>query len=211
MENTSNPSSPVKRKRRIRANRAGTVGRLAFFKNIYVGAIDIVISMTTLANRTYLERYLKSAAAKAKVNDEVVVLAFLDLDGFKYIDGSVECDRADKVLKNLAQGLRERCREGDLIARHGWDEFVIVFVAPAVYRNEVVARIKEIIRASFDQIPKNFDQNKIRATLGISVYPHPAPSVSLLLQTADQSRNRIKRNGEAFVIHEYTGEDETAD
>lgn len=208
METIKNPSGSVKRKRRIRAHRDGVLGHLAVFKTIYVWAVDRVTGMTSLANRIYLERYLKRATAKSEANDEVVVLAFLDIKGVKYLKDFSGRDLGAKMLNALARSLRERCREGDLVARHGWDDFVIVFVAPTMYRTEVVERIKEIVRSAFDHTLKSFERNKISVSMGISVYPRPAPSVSLLLQTADQSRNCVKREGELFSVCEYRDEAE---
>jgi diguanylate cyclase (GGDEF)-like protein len=164
--------------------------------------------LTQLANRAYLDRYLEHAASRAQANSEVVVLAFLDLNGFKAVNDSFGHEEGDAVLRSVAQSLREQCREGDLVARYGGDEFVVVFVASAANRQTTVARMKQVLSNAFEPIGQQLQGLKVSAAVGISVYPDPAPTIAQLLKTADQSMYRVKRHGELFAIHEYTGQDD---
>jgi diguanylate cyclase (GGDEF)-like protein len=82
--------------------------------------------LTKLANRAYLDLYLKLVTSTAKLHDEIVVLAFLDLNGFKGINDIFGHAQGDTVLKSVAKSLLSHVRENDLVARYGGDEFVVV-------------------------------------------------------------------------------------
>ena len=58
--------------------------------------------------------------------DEPFCLAFLDLDGLKRINDNQGHDAGDRFLIGFVQALEVRIREGDLLARVGGDEFVVL-------------------------------------------------------------------------------------
>jgi diguanylate cyclase (GGDEF)-like protein len=159
--------------------------------------------LTKLANRAYLDAYLKRVTTKARAQEEIVVLAFLDLNGFKAINDIFGHARGDTVLKNVAKCLLAYVREKDLVARYGGDEFVVVFVAPAAHRDQTLARLKKALRSSFKQLARDAENIKVTAAVGISIYPQPAPSLAALLRTADQAMYAAKGYDTPLAVSEY--------
>ena len=159
--------------------------------------------LTKLANRAYLDLYLKLVTSKAKTDGEVVVLAFLDLNGFKGINDIFGHAQGDFVLKSVAKGLLAHVREKDLIARYGGDEFVVVFVAPAAHREQTLTRMKKALHSAFKQLATDIQNIKVGAAVGISVYPRPATSITMLLRTADQAMYAAKGTDNLLTVREY--------
>ena len=64
-----------------------------------------------------------------------------DLDGFKQVNDRFGHLEGNKVLRDVADALRENCREYDYVARMGGDEFVMLL--PGSDRAAVNQRIQE--------------------------------------------------------------------
>lgn len=82
--------------------------------------------LTGLNNRRALQDFLTRAIGCARRHDEQGVVAFLDLDNFKTINDNYGHVAGDKILKKLADTLKDNLRGTDFVARLGGDEFVFV-------------------------------------------------------------------------------------
>ncbi len=83
--------------------------------------------LTHLPNRRAFERQLTSATAKARANGQPLSLAFCDLDHFKAINDRHGHEAGDRVLCAMAAGLIEYAGDSFFVARHGGEEFVLLF------------------------------------------------------------------------------------
>jgi diguanylate cyclase (GGDEF)-like protein/PAS domain S-box-containing protein len=83
-------------------------------------------SLTGLLNRREMERRLQSALEHAVVDRSTLAVVMIDLDGFKKINDRLGHSAGDDFLRHVASSLRESVRAGDLIARFGGDEFLVL-------------------------------------------------------------------------------------
>ena len=71
---------------------------------------------------------------------------FVDVDHFKQVNERFSHELGDRALQQVARLLSSCCRETDLVARYGGDEFVIVCAGGAKASETVAARVHESIR-----------------------------------------------------------------
>lgn len=82
--------------------------------------------LTGLLNRS---GFLLAAVRERAIADRSrtpLSVAVLDLDGFKQVNDSHGHAAGDRVLADVAAAWRRRLRAGDVLARHGGDEFVLL-------------------------------------------------------------------------------------
>jgi diguanylate cyclase (GGDEF)-like protein/PAS domain S-box-containing protein len=83
-------------------------------------------SLTGLANRRYFNERTPEVLRKTAQHNMPVLLAIVDIDNFKAINDSHGHAAGDTVLADVGQCLQRLVREGELVARIGGDEFVVL-------------------------------------------------------------------------------------
>ncbi len=84
-------------------------------------------SLTGVLSRQYLLQMLEQALLHARTYGGNLIIAMLDIDGFKGINDTCGHIAGDSALKLFAGIVRGQIRKDDLLGRYGGDEFVIVF------------------------------------------------------------------------------------
>ncbi|MEG3164881.1 diguanylate cyclase [Sphingomonas sp. PB2P19] len=87
-------------------------------------------SLTGLANRASFERALEAAMARAHAHGAPLLLALIDLDGFKVINDTLGHTAGDDVLRDVGRSLRAPWLKNSIAARLGGDEFAVIVEDP---------------------------------------------------------------------------------
>lgn len=149
-------------------------------------------SLTGLANRDRLRVELQSAINRATQADLNVALLYLDLDGFKFVNDRGGHDAGDHLLREVAVRLQQGIRLGDVLARVGGDEFVVVL--PGCRDGDAARCVAEGLRARLAK-PFNLSAGlfQLDASIGIACFPADGTDADTLLTRADQAMYAAKR------------------
>lgn len=150
--------------------------------------------LTGLANRNLFYDHLQLAMSRASRHDQMMALFYLDLDRFKEVNDALGHDAGDRVLKEVAQRLRECLRETDLISRLGGDEFTVI-LEDVTDVGAAAAVAEKIIQSLAAPIGLGKRDVYVSTSIGISIYPHDATLIEDLVKEADSAMYYAKRQG----------------
>ena len=103
--------------------------------------------LTGLYNRYFLEEEMVRLNTKRQLPLAVIMA---DLNGLKLVNDTYGHDTGDEMLKTVANIIRNSCREEDVIARWGGDEFVVLLPQTAAEEARLIGkRISEGCQNSF--------------------------------------------------------------
>lgn len=152
--------------------------------------------LTRLPNRRAFERQLVTAAIEARATGEPLSIAFCDVDHFKQVNDRHGHAAGDRVLCALAASFREMAGEACFTARHGGEEFVLLFTG--IGKEAAKARLDAIRRALAARVMMNRDTGqpfgKITFSGGVAEVTEDADTRGALSR-ADEALYRAKQQG----------------
>jgi diguanylate cyclase (GGDEF)-like protein/putative nucleotidyltransferase with HDIG domain len=148
--------------------------------------------LTNLPNARSLFLTLDSEISRAKRSNQALAVLVVDLDGFKQINDRFGHLEGNKVLKAVAGGLKNACREYDSVARMGGDEFVVLLpgVRPLDAENKARDFQDIVVHACFNL----FSEKLLTASVGLANYPGDGSDAEQLLAEADRRMYKQKRD-----------------
>ncbi|MDH4569356.1 EAL domain-containing protein [Pseudomonas sp. BN414] len=154
----------------------------------------ITDALTGLLNRRGFHQALEASLARIERNGKRMAVLYLDLDGFKLINDSLGHEAGDRVLRRVAEQLKNCLRPYDILARMGGDEFTALL--DTLDHPEDAARVAEklIELVSVRHRIEGIDVT-LGASVGIACFPECGQSVDGLLRAADIAMYEAKRSG----------------
>jgi diguanylate cyclase (GGDEF)-like protein len=152
-------------------------------------------ALTGLPNRLQVAERLEQALARSSRTGSDVTVLFIDLDRFKLINDGHGHAAGDELLVTVADRLLRVVRAGDIVARFGGDEFVVVCEDQTVAfeASQVAGRIIDALR---EPVVVDGQEIFLSASIGIAMADGTGSPESLL-RDADAAMYRAKEKGRA--------------
>jgi diguanylate cyclase (GGDEF)-like protein/PAS domain S-box-containing protein len=151
-------------------------------------------TLTGLPNRSLIADRLDHTISHARRNGGSVLVAFIDLDGFKLVNDGLGHNAGDELLKVVAERMAGCLRASDTVGRFGGDEFVLLLDEPGsvVDAAPVLERVREAVLQS---ICLGGQEVQVSCSIGVAVYPNDGGDAGTLLMNADAAMYRAKELG----------------
>jgi diguanylate cyclase (GGDEF)-like protein len=148
--------------------------------------------LTGLPNARAMFLHLDAEIARARREGLPLAVVMCDLDGFKQVNDRFGHLEGNKILRLVASGLREACREYDYVARMGGDEFVLLL--PGVNQEQAQARIEQLREIADRAGIQVCGENLLSLSAGVAVHPADGADSEQLLGEADRRMYENKRD-----------------
>jgi diguanylate cyclase (GGDEF)-like protein/PAS domain S-box-containing protein len=167
--------------------------------------------LTGLPNRLSLEGRLAETISDAERERCGFAVLFVDLDRFKTINDTLGHNPGDDVLREVASRLQAVVRDGDVVARPGGDEFIILLPRSGDVP-EIQAVSQRLLRALAPPIAAGGRELYVTASIGASVFPAHGRDAESLIAHADAAMYRAKgMGGNRYSMFEPSMETVTVD
>jgi len=175
---------------------ADKIERLAFYD-----------PLTDLPNRRLVLDRLEQALSSSTRHHRYGALMLLDMDDFKTLNDTLGHDIGDQFLVEVATRLQAAVREGDTVARHGGDEFVVILedlsedALAAMQAESVAVKILHAVSQPYllDLAVREGLQDTrsyhCTSSIGITLFRDNSLSADELMRRADTAMYQAKAGG----------------
>ncbi len=149
--------------------------------------------LTGLPNRALFHDRLEQALAGARRSGGMVVIAFMDIDGFKRINDDYGHAAGDEALVEIGRRIAPVLRARDTLGRIGGDEFVLLFEDVSSADGARTAIDKALVEVAREPFRIGGHDHDVRLSVGIAQFPMDADDGNALLRCADSAMYRAKK------------------
>jgi diguanylate cyclase (GGDEF)-like protein len=151
-------------------------------------------ALTGVASRAFLNDQLELAVQNSRATGRMIALLMLDLDRFKQVNDTMGHEAGDQLLCIVAHRIRATVRKGDLVARMGGDEFVVLLTDVG---NESIAEAVGAKLVASVAVPTEIEgiPMAVSVSVGVCTYPPGEADKHALLKNADEAMYRAKARG----------------
>lgn len=176
------------------------VGRAYNRMREQLSTIMLTDPLSGCLNRRGFDQELTREVVRCTRQHAVLGLVAIDVDSFKRINDTFGHLAGDTVIREVGQLLRDTARGGDIVARTGGDEFIVI--ATETSESGVMHLANRILDAFHLRVFGGVQgQMPITASIGVvAEHPHDANLTEDLRARADEALYTAKRNGRNRVV-----------
>jgi diguanylate cyclase (GGDEF)-like protein len=156
-------------------------------------------SVTGVYSHRHLQDRLRQETARAARARTPLSVLMVDLDDFKGVNDEHGHQAGDRVLRAIAGALRDAVRGGDVVARYGGDEFVVLMPDTDAAAAAVVAERARSAVGSLAHAMADGSHVRVSCSVGLALYPADGKSSRDLLRKADAAMYEQKRERTSAV------------
>lgn len=150
-------------------------------------------ALTGLSNRRYFDELLPREIERADRFGTEFSLVLMDLDDFKRYNDTNGHRQGDELLKKIGDTLIASLRRVDSAVRYGGDEFALILPHSRGHKvDTLVRRLKQNIKEACESFGSTAPSG---ASFGVSNFPRDARAVDALVEIADSSLYKAKKEG----------------
>jgi diguanylate cyclase (GGDEF)-like protein len=164
-----------------------------------MGLTDV---LTGLANRRELEKRMTIEVSRSLRDAQSLSCLYLDIDHFKQVNDNYGHDVGDMTLQKVAAVMVEAVRLGDVVARFGGEEFVILL--PGISGSiamETAERIRQAVENSSMEVAEN-KHLEITISIGMASF---VPAANMIADIAEISEQILTRADHALIQAKQQG------
>ncbi len=169
--------------------------------------MSLVDHVTGSYNRCYLNNYVGNLLSLSNREQKKIAFVKIAIDQFKAVIDEFDYEIGDKVLKALAQTLKNSVRESDIVIKISNDEFLVILLNIINENNAILITEKLINNFSKEKVVINEETKQVLMKTicgGISIYPDNATTIEEIIKKSDialyEAKNRGR--GQVFLFNE---------
>ena len=149
--------------------------------------------LTGVANWRTFAGAAQREIERARRDGRAITLAYVDIDDFKVVNDTRGHAGGDAVLRDIAACLQRNIRSGDVVARVGGDEFVLLLI------DIEPAAVGRVLSQMALRAANGADGLHVGLSIGAVTQTGPNGDLDSLLRCADDLMYEVKRNGKGGV------------
>ena len=161
-------------------------------------------ALTGLTNRRRMQDLLSSEVqrpqATPQATRQTLSVALIDIDHFKRVNDTHGHAAGDEVLRRFAELAREALRDGDILARWGGEEFLLLCPHSTSEQAEVaLSRLRRALQQASPLLPE-IPSLEVTFSAGVALH-RDAETIEATLERADQALYQAKAAGRNRTVH----------
>jgi diguanylate cyclase (GGDEF)-like protein len=152
---------------------------------------SITDGLTGIKTRRFFYEALSSEWKRASRSGRPFSVVLVDLDKFKEVNDSLGHLEGDLVLARVGRLLEQKCRQSNVVARYGGDEFIILMPETGIEQAQVLAERLRLWLATDPML----EEHHITGSFGVASFPVHGYSMEELVRIADAGMYMSKHAG----------------